>query len=140
MKNYTTHGSDIFGERSESSTSSPINSAINGEIETAEAIYTGGGIWVYVGIVGGCHFMASDSDNNWVLLVDKDPNEEFDDAWYPEWMEEHGIEEFGDTRESFAFYDRLYDYLEKNNLCIDVKKLRESTNEYRHYLMNEGKL
>ena len=102
----------------------------------ATAEYTGGGIWVYTGKVGECYFMGSDSNGNWVLLVDTDPDEVWDEAWYPEWQEKHGVAEFCDNSEAFNFYDRLYDYLEENDLCIDVKILREETNEYRRSIQS----
>jgi hypothetical protein len=62
-------------------------------IKEAEAIYTGGNIWVFTGTTQeeGVYFLTS--DDGWTLLLNANPSEDFEESGYPEWQQAHLIRE-----------------------------------------------
>lgn len=62
-------------------------------VESAEAAYTGGGIYCYIGKMSdGTYFMAGDDvteDYSELTIVDEMPD--FDESWYQEWIDAHKI-------------------------------------------------
>ena len=61
------------------------------EIKSASANYTGGGIYVYQGeLLCGLWFMACDTWES-ILICDANPN--CDGSDYPEWQNQHYVEE-----------------------------------------------
>ena len=56
-------------------------------IKSANAVYTGGGIWVFYGELEDGNFFLTDNDG-YVALVDSDPSD-FDESLYYDWQEEH---------------------------------------------------
>ena len=67
------------------------------EIKYANAEFTGGNIYVYTGqFTDGTWFIAGDLIANNVMVMDADPEANWEDAWYPDWQEEHLIRETGE--------------------------------------------
>lgn len=66
------------------------------------AIYTGGNIWMFLGSLDDGNFFFTD-DYGCTLILDADPNEDLDNACYPEWQEEHLVSELeGNERIQFC--------------------------------------
>ncbi len=70
------------------------------KIETATACYTGGGIYIYYGqLESGLYFLACDECEA-ISICDADTSTE--EAQYPEWQEQHTVEELmGENFECF---------------------------------------
>ena len=114
-------------------------------IEEAEADYTGGGIYVFLGKASdGVWFLGSDSNGYEVSFVNSDPRECFDDTFYPEWIEAHKISEECDTKAALAWYMLLFQFLKENDdsydadssireLAKDMAKAEIEEDEYNHY-------
>lgn len=108
---------------------------MNFNVKKAEAIYTGGGIYVFAGITTeGHHFLASD-DPEWVMLTneptmtDEMDNEAWNDMWYLEWMEAHTIYETQTEEEARTWLLTLYNWLMENGegwLRSDIEVLRDT--------------
>ena len=105
------------------------------KIKTANAVYTGGNIWLFYGKVADGVFFLTD-DYGCTILLNESP-ENFDVSLYAEWQEEHKIRElFGSERVDFC--NSLLSWLEKKA----TKRQRGGiTNEeidyYRNYMRNE---
>lgn len=107
------------------------------KVTKAEAIYTGGGIYVYCGMIeGGQHFLASD-DDMWVLLTndltmtDELDDDEWNDRWYSEWMEEHATYCTESESEADEWMMQIYQYIinrqpDGNYLVSDIKNRRDA--------------
>ncbi len=63
--------------------------------KNVEALYTGGGIWDFCGKTDDGKYFLTDNDGNTIIL-DKDVKDDLDNAFFPEWEEEHKIEELQD--------------------------------------------
>lgn len=106
---------------------------MNFKVKRAEAVYTGGGIFVFCGITNQeQHFMASD-DPNWVMLTneltmtDELSNEEWNDRWYMEWQDANRIYETAESKEADAWILAIYDYLiDNNDYDLDLFKRRRA--------------
>ena len=78
-------------------------------ITRAEATYTGGGIYVYTGqLSNGKYFMTADEWEDYVLLLDVDPDKYWDDNGFVEWQEEHKAGEIYD-QEARDFWVKMLD-------------------------------
>ena len=87
----------------------------NPKIENIEAVYTGGGVWIFYGkcTKPGEWFMI-DNDGEFVEIYDANP-ENFDESLYEEWEEAHRVRTiYENKRELKAF---LTEALEKANFC-----------------------
>lgn len=88
-------------------------------IEKAEAIYTGGGIYVYAGITNGQHFLAAD-DEPWFMLTDKPTmsdevsDDDWDDMWFSEWVEKNASYQPNSDNEADEFLLAVYDWILDN--------------------------
>lgn len=88
-------------------------------IEKAEAIYTGGGIYVYAGITNGQHFLAAD-DEPWFMLTDKPTmsdevsDDDWDDMWFSEWVEKNATYQSNSDSEADEFLLAVYDWILDN--------------------------
>lgn len=82
----------------------------NMNIKKIEAVYTGGGIWIFFGAVDENYFMMD--DYGCVLILDKDPMEldELVDSFDVDWQEKHTIKELMDKERSI-FQDLALDKL-----------------------------
>ncbi len=91
------------------------------EFEDIEPIYTGGGIWCFVGeLSDGTFFIAEDANDSF-RIVNEDPrgNEE---ALYPDWQEKYLVMDIDDDKTAPIFID-LFLWLEthKSNCGIDYQ-------------------
>lgn len=122
------------------------------KIVSAEAIYTGGGIWNYMGeLESGKFFMAFDDDCYEVMILDADPRkagEDGEEAYFPEWQQAHMIldyydsNEAGDTigiAETLGMIRRIYNSLTWKEFCDKESHIFVLDNYERH-LREEGKL
>lgn len=96
-------------------------------IETANACYTGGGIYVYWGkLDGGLWFRACDGwDSLWIC--DADTDIEIEETNWPEFYETHTVEDLvGD--EFVAFWDEMLTNIIcggiRGNYCVSELKER----------------
>ncbi len=99
------------------------------KIKEAEAIYTGGNIWLFIGsLTDGNYFLVS--DDGWALILNADPSN-LDESLYDDWQKEHLIEEMDEGEELRAFQIQLLDLLKSystNQRCI----FDEEIENYRH--------
>ena len=112
---------------------------MNFKVKKAEAIYTGGGIYVYCGITeDGQHFLASD-DPEWVVLTneptmtDEMTDEEWNDRWYMDWIDAHKTYETDSDEEGKAWLISIYNWLIANG----ESHYREEMKSNRDYTINE---
>ena len=88
--------------------------------------YTGGNIWVFWGSLGNGKYFMTDSANEWIYIVDADPDSAEDlEAWEYDWQQEHIIDEF----ESDEFYREVLKQAIKNNPNADIKWLLDDLND-----------
>lgn len=110
---------------------------IKRRIAEVDAEYTGGGIYVYMGMMDdGTFFHALDTDCYDVEFLDTDPREAGDDAFYAEWQQEHTIKEYCDTEEVFDWFTKMYLMAfgsQSRDYIIDMI-------DYKQYLKDSGKL
>jgi uncharacterized protein YlzI (FlbEa/FlbD family) len=116
------------------------------KIVSAEAIYTGGGIWNYMGeLESGKFFMAFDDDYYGVLILDADPRkagEDGEEAYYPYWQEAHTLWEYNEgneTEETLGMIRRLYNFLKTKDF-IDKESHITALDNHEYRLRMEGKL
>lgn len=89
------------------------NAKVN--FEWAEPVYTGGGIYIFLGkIEGGDWFYACDSWYD-VRLLDAAPNEKDDDYEFcgdnPSWQDAHMVRDMEDKKELLRFWRSLYNWI-----------------------------
>lgn len=122
------------------------------KIVSVSAIYTGGGIWNFMGeLESGKFFMAFDDDYYEVLILDADPRkagEDGEEAYFPEWQQAHMIIDYydsieaGDTigiAETLGMIRRIYNSLTWKEFCDKESHIAELDN-YEYQLRMEGKL
>lgn len=84
------------------------------KIKTVNACYTGGGIYIYWGTLeNGAYFRACD-DWDLIWICDDDTSLENDDANFPEFYEEHTIEEIYNN-DFIAFWNIMLSRLIESN-------------------------
>lgn len=101
-------------------------------IKKIEAIYTGGGIWIFFGAVDENYFMMD--DYGCVLILDEDPTglEELGDAFEVDWQEKHTIRELMDE-ERATFQDLALDKLLEEDEATRGPISEDEINHYRTY-------
>lgn len=118
------------------------------KIVSVNAIYTGGGIWNYMGeLESGKFFMAFDDPYYEVMIFDADPRkagEDGEDAYYPEWQEAHTLWDYNEndgieTEETLGMIRRIYNSLTWKEFC-DKESHITALDNYEHQLRMEGKL
>ena len=77
------------------------------QFKNVNAVYTGGGIWLFYGQYGKDYFLAGDEGD--VTLLDSDPSD-LDESLYAEWQEKHLIA-YLDGEERVTFCDKLAERL-----------------------------
>ena len=130
---------------------------MNFKVKKAEAIYTGGGIYVYCGITeDGQHFMAGD-EPEWVMLTneptmtDELSDDEWNDRWYPEWQDEHKTYETESDEESMTWVIAIYNWLMENGESyyhddmqyrrdITINELQKMPTAWKGYRMTNSEL
>jgi len=79
------------------------------KIKTAQAIYTGGGVWLFIGeLENGNYFLTA--NEGYTLILDEDP-EDLDKSLEADWQEKHTIKDIGINE---SFIDDLMDYMKEN--------------------------
>lgn len=78
----------------------------------ANAMYTGGNIWVFYGkLLDGNYFITD--DNGWTQVLNANPDEDLDEAFFYEWQQEHLVRELeGEKRTEFL--SQMLDWLLEN--------------------------
>lgn len=95
------------------------------KIKTAQAVYTGGGVWLFFGELENGNYFLTD-DNGCTLILDTDPID-LDESLMVEWQEEHTIKDIGINK---SFIDSLMDYMEENGSQYGFTE----TDHYREYM------
>lgn len=112
-------------------------------IISADAIYTGGGIWNYMGqIEDGRYFFATDEDFYDILWLDADPRKAGEDAYFPDWQEKHTTHESCDsleTEETLTWFRKLYKGFKTNDF-IDKEHHISILDNYEYTLRMGGTL
>ena len=99
----------------------------------ADAEYTGGGIYVYIGkLSSGEYFYTADEYEGIVWILDIDPAEHFDETQDVEWLEEHSTREVN-TRVGFDIWRQILDKVE----MIDCDWLRRDRQLKAEIVANE---
>lgn len=75
----------------------------------ANAVYTGGNIWVFWGELENGAYFLTDNDG-YTVLIDESPKD-FDESLYYEWQEEHKVRDIEDEAERIDFCNKLCDRL-----------------------------
>lgn len=109
------------------------------KFEWAEPVYTGGGIYIFLGkIKGGNWFYACDS---WfdVRLLDANPNGKDDEYEFcgdnPEWQDKHTVRDMDDKKELLKFWESLYNWIidtkpEGNYALDDMERSLANLKDY----------
>ena len=97
-------------------------------IKTSQAIYTGGGIWLFIGELENGNYFLTD-DYGCTLIFDTDPID-LDESLTDEWQEAHTIEDIGINK---SFIDSLMDYMEENGRQYGFFE----TDYYREYMKTD---
>lgn len=100
----------------------------------ANAIYTGGGIWLFLGETEeGNYFLMDDYGS--VRILTEDPSEDLDESLMPEWQEERLVRDL-DGRERIDFGNAVLDYLLSHPDC-DGGMTEEEIERYRGWFEEE---
>ena len=107
------------------------------KIESVTPIYTGGGIWIFLGKVDrDLYFCAQDCDCYIVSFIDCDPlplvDSDTDGVFHADWLEKHTIAEFQDTEPVLQWFERMYSSA-LNKGGFDETSLRLSLEEVENY-------
>lgn len=79
------------------------------KIAKANAVYTGGNIWLFYGeLDDGTYFLTD--DNGCTQILSEDPSD-FDESLYWEWQQAHLIRDLEDEKERVEFCNKLCDKL-----------------------------
>ena len=79
------------------------------EIRKAEAVYTGGNIWLFHGQLSDGNWFLTD-DYGCVLILDTNPDNDWENCCYEDWQKAHLIKELVD-KERTDFTDALADFM-----------------------------
>lgn len=80
----------------------------------ATATYTGGGIYQYNGkFENGNYFLCFTDWEEYMMELDADPEENFEESGYPDWQEEHTVRELP-VMESYETLMDAFDWILKN--------------------------
>ena len=82
------------------------------KIKTLEAVYTGGGIWIFWGELEDGHYFLT-AHEGWTVILTESP-EDFDESLYEEWQEAHKVKDLADE-ELISFQKELLEKIEKND-------------------------
>ena len=78
------------------------------EILEANAVYTGGNIWLFYGkLVNGDYFLTD--DDGWTRILNADPSD-LEESTFEEWQQEHLVEDLSGSKRTL-FCDKLLDWL-----------------------------
>lgn len=94
---------------------------------SAEAVYTGGNIWIFHGKCSDGNWFLTD-DYGYTAILDTDPDKDWDNCLYYEWQQKHLVKDFKE-KERTDFSDELADLLHK----VDCGLTDDAIEEYREY-------
>ncbi len=105
------------------------------EIKRLEATYTGGGIYIYTGMLEDGNFFYTGDVWDGYLVLDTDPNENWEENDYSDWQDAHKIREcFGSDALPFLIQILTkcgeMDLLTDNEVTVRIAELAPITNEY----------
>ena len=98
---------------------------------SAEAVYTGGNIWVFYGEASDGNWFLTD-DYGYTLILNINPDTDWDECFYEDWQKEHLIKEL-EGKERTDFADELADLLHKTDCVISDDEIEG----YREYWKEE---
>ena len=81
-------------------------------IKKADAVYTGGNIWLFYGELEDGNFFLTD-DNGCTQILNADPGADLEEACFAEWQEAHLVRELQHD-ERMRFCDELLDWIYAN--------------------------
>lgn len=103
-------------------------------ITSAEAVYTGGNQWEFIGeLEDGTFFRAYDSDWYEVHVYDKNPADDYEASCFEDWQNEHVLNIFcEDEPETLDFFKNLFNMLPEDKF-IDKDYHIEMLEDYRKW-------
>ena len=100
-----------FCEKAKAALEAKENEPTTKYIKEANAVYTGGNIWLFYGELNDGNYFLTD-DNGWTQFLNADPSN-LDESTFEEWQLQHLVKEIvGDERVKFC--DELLDYIYEN--------------------------
>lgn len=78
-------------------------------ITKANAVYTGGNIWIFYGELDDGTYFLTDNDG-YTVIVNESPDD-FEESLYIDWIEDHKVRDIEDEDERIAFCNELCDRL-----------------------------
>lgn len=81
----------------------------NRAIKYVNAVYTGGGCWLFYGQLNNQEYFQTD-DFGYTMILDANP-EDLDESLYTDWQSDHFVREVGTAKEQKAFLHALLDRL-----------------------------
>jgi uncharacterized protein YlzI (FlbEa/FlbD family) len=113
------------------------------KIVNADAIYTGGGVWVFMGeLESGKFFMAFEENCYEVMVLDADPRKAEDMAYYQSWQESHTVWDYVDsleTEETLGMFRRIYNATNADEFIYKETHI-DDLNNYERFLRKKGEL
>lgn len=82
------------------------------KIKEANAVYTGGNIWLFYGQLEDGNYFLTD-DNGCTQILNANPGDDFEEACYYEWQQKHLVGELW-HEERMNFCNKLLDYIFDN--------------------------
>ena len=82
------------------------------KIKTLEAVYTGGGIWIFWGELEDGHYFLT-AHEGWTVILTESPKD-FDESLYEEWQEAHKVKDL-ENEELIVFQKELLGRIEKED-------------------------
>jgi len=82
------------------------------KVKEANAVYTGGGIWIFYGETDDGNFFLTD-DYGATQILNANPGDDFEEACFYEWQQEHFVSELH-NEERIKFCYEILDYLLAN--------------------------
>ena len=111
------------------------------KVVAAEAEYTGGGWYVFLGEFSDGTYFIADFPYWDLRIVNEDPRptywDDFEGAGYPEWQEAHLIKDV-DSNTTEAFFNDMFDWILKNTPegnynSGDIEHMRSVNNDRDNY-------
>ena len=82
------------------------------KIKTLEAVYTGGGVWLFWGELEDGHYFLT-AHEGWTTILTESP-EDFDESLYEEWQEAHKVKDL-ENEKLVEFQKELLSRIEKDD-------------------------
>ena len=98
-----------------------------------EAVYTGGGIWLFCGEVSDGNWFFTD-DFGCTLILDTNPDTDWDNCCYDTWQKAHLVKELK-GKERIDFANKLINMLYKTNCDMTNVEIERYKKEWNSYLV-----